>query len=297
MKYGYATHSINPFHVAGGGKVWNFGFHCTKISTGCKYCWSETQNLARGNGIPYDDRDVEFTLNLSVFDKLPKKKPAIVAVQYMGDLFHRCVPEWKIANLIDFIQRHHSQHKYLLLTKRLDNVIKYNDFVVTDGRLQAWYPNIWLGASIENQETADERIPKLLQIPAAKRWLSIEPMIEEIDFGKIPIQLTCKDGKKRTYKNKYSFPNNIKLWLRGIDWVVVGCESGTGKRPCKTEWILSIVNQCQDAGVPVFVKQIQKYDWEFTGDRWNQDRYGLVGKVIKDMSKFPENLQIREMPV
>jgi protein gp37 len=116
--------------------------------------------------------------------------------------------------------------------------------------------NVWLGVTAENQEMADQRIPILLQIPAAKRFVSIEPCLKKI---------------------------NIKGYLEYIEhlnWVIVGCESGPRRRPCKIEWVRSIVQQCKDTAVPVFVKQLS-----------------IDGKVSHDMNEWPADLRIREFPV
>ena len=121
--------------------------------------------------------------------------------------------------------------------------------------------NIWLGVSIENQQTADERIPLLLQTPAAVRWLSIEPLLDTINLD--PVQMMDNRNRGRAV----------------IDWVVVGCESGAKKRECKIEWIESIVEQCKQADIPVFVKQIQ-----------------INSNVVKDIQQFPLHLRVREYP-
>jgi len=136
--------------------------------------------------------------------------------------------------------------------------------------------NIWLGVSVENQKTANQRLPFVIQTPASVRWISIEPML---DFVGLDIWLQQWNGKFENYfipKTTYDLLKNTK---ERIDWVVVGCESGNKRRECKLEWIESIVEQCKSAGVPVFVKQIQ-----------------LDGKVIKDINLFPSHLRIREYP-
>ncbi len=112
-------------------------------------------------------------------------------------------------------------------------------------------PNLWLGVTAENQAMADKRIPILLNIPAAKRFVSLEPMLEN-----------CKLSI-----------GNLQL----IDWVIVGCESGPGRRECKVEWMQSIVDQCREAGVKCFVKQVS-----------------IGGKVSHDPAEWPEGLRVRE---
>jgi protein gp37 len=172
-------------------------------------------------------------------------------------------------------------------------------------------PNVWLGVSVEDQATADERIPFLLQTPAAVRWVSYEPALGPADFG-YPKTLwpdgpeTCCDGYECGCRG---LPIEPPLWMdmggHKIDWLVIGGESGPGARPCDTTWIRSAVRQCRDAGVACFVKQL--------GSRWADDQR-LVwttsrGKPVQrytarssvhpkggDPAEWPEDLRIREFP-
>lgn len=151
---------------------------------------------------------------------LKTKKPTMYFVDSMSDLFHDKVPIDVIFEAFNIMQMA-DHHVFQILTKRPERMLK----ILSDNLLA---PNIWLGVSVENQQTADERIPLLLQTPAAIRWLSIEPMLERIKLEEL----------------KY-------------DWVIIGCESGYSRRECKIEWIEDIINQCKSANVPVFVKQLQ----------------------------------------
>jgi protein gp37 len=137
--------------------------------------------------------------------------------------------------------------------------------------------NIWIGTSVEDQTRADERIPQLLKIPAALRFLSVEPLIGEV----------CFRGN----------------WLLGIEpkvhWVIVGGESGTGARPCSIEWIRDIVRQCKVAGVPCFVKQLgSKPMEEVDGGHVGVNDFALELKHPKggEPSEWPEDLRVREFP-
>lgn len=170
--------------------------------------------------------------------------------------------------------------------------------------------NCWLGVSVEDQKTADERIPLLLQTPAALRWLSIEPLLGPIEFSNVSARSDWKEqlGKKA---------------LRGINWAVLGGESGPGARPFDVTWARSIIRQCRAAGLPVFVKQMGSNVWDVndagydgdtpsqwpmgTGtDDWHLDpsrQYqGAPCRVILgdrkggNMHEWPEDLRIREMP-
>jgi protein gp37 len=208
------------------------------------------------------------------------RKPAVIGVQFMGDLFHESVPfEWidKVVRMVAF----HPQHSFLLLTKRPERMLEYSDSIENleieserDMALwDAWravygselnqtqWPlkNLWLGVTCENQKAADERIPILLQIPAAKRWISYEPLLEEIN----PFHLW---GTK-----------HLPYEPGQISHVVIGCESGPKRRPCKLEWVRSIVGQCRTAGVACFVKQIEVNE-----------------KVNHDTSEWPEDLRVQE---
>lgn len=200
------------------------GYHCTKISPGCLYCWAEQLNRRFYKGQPYDDTPVEFVIDDKILIKpYHWKKPRIIFVCDMMDIFHRNIISFLRANIIIGIENN-PRHIFLILTKRPEN-IEY---------LYIWKneppDNLWLGVTVCNQKEADEKIPLLLNIPAKHKWLSIEPLLSEI---------------------------RIKT-LKGIDWVVVGAESlgNRAGRECKTEWIEDIVWQCKNSDVPVFVKQI-----------------------------------------
>lgn len=151
---------------------------------------------------------------------------------------------------------------------------------------EAWpLPNVWIGVSVEDQQRAEERIPLLLQIPAVVRFLSCEPLLGPIDFGR------CKAW------------DVFDSFLTGIGWVIVGGESGTGARPCHLAWVRSIVDQCRAAGVPCFVKQLGTGAYDLAGDSLNDDGTVPVGAYLDglhpkagDPSEWPEDLRVREYP-
>jgi protein gp37 len=124
-------------------------------------------------------------------------------------------------------------------------------------------PNIWFGVSAENQKRFDERVPELLKMKSRNLFVSLEPLLEPIDleipYGQGVGELILESGK--------------------LNWVIVSCETGQRRRPCNIEWIRSIARQCQDAGVPVFIKQIE-----------------LNGKIVHDINQFPEDLRLRQTP-
>jgi protein gp37 len=134
--------------------------------------------------------------------------------------------------------------------------------------------NLWLGVSVEDQKTADERIPLLLQTPAAVRWVSYEPALGPVDFGRyLP-----SDGYGQSCAGE------------PINWVVAGGESGPGARPFRTEWARDVIAQCKAAGVPCFVKQLGAHVIQDGERRIKQDKKG------GDMHEWPHDLRVREYP-
>ena len=152
-------------------------------------------------------------------------------------------------------------------------------------------PNVWIGTSVENQEAADERIPHLLRVPAAVRFLSVEPLLG-------PVNLVCFDGAIEWVGAGGERGGRVESNMQGnVDWVIVGGESGHGARPCDLAWIRSIVAQCKAAGVAVFVKQV--------GARPVMQHPMEIGALVDarcadrkggDMAEWPEDLRVRELP-
>jgi len=248
--------------------TWNPIVGCCQVSTGCKNCYAEkmaARLAAMGTHPQYSavigqDGKWNGKVRLVVWalvQPLRWRKPRRVFVCSMGDLFHENI-------LSDWIHRVFTtmvtaeRHTFLLLTKRAWRMRASVTWALSPP------PNIWLGVSAETQEWADKRIPDLLSTPAAVRFVSLEPLLEPIDL--------CRQ-----------FGQGVgELLIDGLDWVIVGCESlpgGRVGRPCKLEWVRDVVRQCREEHVPVFVKQLN-----------------LDGKLVKDIKKFPEDLQIREYP-
>jgi len=242
---------------------------CSKISEGCQNCYAEKMAWRlKCMGIPKYQDVVDrngwtgkIGVDMSVFNNLPEK-PKKIFVGSMGDLFHDNVPTYKTYGHI-FDRAYMSNYKkgmklkepsiFIFLTKRPINMLKKIEYY--QHRYGGNMPsNIWLGVTAENQKRADERIPILLQIPAAKRFVSVEPML---DFISIKHLLNLKEPTFKTgivgadcfgYQNK-----------RCISWVIAGPETGPGKRECKPGWIRDLYEQCQAAGVPFFDKR--KKNW------------------------------------
>lgn len=231
--------------------TWNPVRGCTKISPGCKHCYAETF-AERFRGVPGHPYEQGFDLRL-VSEKLnePFKWPAprMVFVNSMSDLFHDQVPDEYIERVAR-VMVEADWHTYQVLTKRADRLRQ-----LLGGRLKfaATADNIWWGVSVENKKHGLPRIDFLRKAPAGVRFLSVEPLLE--DLG--------------------------ELDLGGIHWVIVGGESGRGARPMKPEWVLNILNQCREQDIPFFFKQ------------WGGVHKKKAGRVLegKTYDEFPARSQ------
>ena len=226
-------------------ETWNPVTGCTKVSAGCKNCYAErmSKRLAGRFGYPADD-PFRVTLHPDRLEQpLHWRKPRRVFVCSMGDLFHKDVPLYFQVNvwrtMADSLH-----HTFQVLTKRADLMQhRLQPLSQTFGVL----PNVWLGVTVENQETADERAHVLAQIAASVRFLSLEPLLGPIDLGFMgtaPKTWTANGA----YRPVWSFFN----------WVIAGCESGPGRRDADIEWFRDLCNQCDDALVPFFLKQMDR---------------------------------------
>lgn len=200
--------------------TWNPIRGCTKVSPGCKHCYAETF-AERFRGVPGHPFEQGFDLRLvpnALELPLRWKTGRLIFVNSMSDLFHEDVPESYIERVFAMMERA-SQHQFQVLTKRAE-------------RLQAFTSthsvprNAWMGVSVENDEYC-WRIALLREVPAAVRFLSLEPLLGPVGT----------------------------LDLRGIHWVIVGGESGPGAREMQAEWVRDIRRQCDSAGVAFFFKQ------------------------------------------
>jgi protein gp37 len=288
------TKSWNPIRVKGGG------WHCTKISPGCSRCWAEAINIRFGNGEEFTcgkgegDYFPGFELYQSILEApLHWRKPQVIAVQWLGDLFHEQIPNILIEKILLQLnepQRLETLHTYLILTKRIERVLNFTTSLSKRVDYEVGVPpHVWLGVSICNQQEADEKIPILLQTPAAHRFVNLGPMLEGVDIAEY---LWEEDARDTGYPE-----------LPGLDWITLECESGPGRRPMKLEWARSVVEQCTNAGIPLWIKQlplekkihilksVNHYPgFEHTG------KYRLPGEVSKNMAEWPEDLRIRQLP-
>ena len=234
--------------------TWNPVTGCTKISAGCKHCYAERfAKRIRGRcGYPADD---PFRVTLHP-DRLNQprhwRKPRKIFVCSMSDLFHEDVPDWFLDRVFAVMKRC-PHHVFMLLTKRPERMHR---FVGSDPSLSADpVPNVMLGVSAENQQAVDQRIPILLDTPAAIRFVSCEPLLGPID---LLLRVRSRGDFYRTLDarcRQASLDRISGVVSNDLDWVIVGGETGSGARPVDPEWVRSLRDQCQHAGVPFFFKR------------------------------------------
>jgi protein gp37 len=257
-------------------RVWNPVTGCTKISTGCKNCYAEELHNKRHKaywegklqGLPQYARPFS-RVQLHperLGQPLHWKKPQKVFVNSMSDLFHKDVPFEFIEEVWDAMfdcsfakKGFRTRHIFQILTKRPERAIEFYQYMEAHN-LKSNYNNIWFGVTVENQEQADKRIPLLLQIPAAVRFISVEPMlgpIKLISSGTF-IDHNYMTGEVR-HKMLKTNDDIISIEKQKIDWVICGGESGKNARPMHPDWVRSLRDQCKAADVPFFFKQWGKY--------------------------------------
>lgn len=245
--------------IAWTNETWNPVTGCSKVSPGCANCYAERMDrrirAAHGEEFKlWTPQNAEYNVRLHperLEQPLHWKNPRMVFVNSMSDLFHEQVPESFIADV--FASMSHPlarKHTFQILTKRPARMLEIIKRTKIFGIALAHepLPNVWLGVSVENQKAADERIPLLLQTPAAVRFLSCEPLLEEIFIQHL--FYASDDGDPEEFRDG--------TYL-AISWVIVGGESGPNFRPMKDTWARSIRNQCHGAGVPFFFKQHSGY--------------------------------------
>jgi protein gp37 len=216
--------------------TWNPVTGCTRVSKGCRNCYMARtvprQGLDPWKVVLHPDR---------LEQPLKWRRPRRIFVNSLSDLFHEDVPI-KFISRVWLTMQLAPQHTFQILTKRPGRMLAYmREFGHYEGKP---LPNVWLGVSAENQETADERIPLLLQTPAAVRFVSAEPLLGPVSFRWAQWEPFSRDRV-----------TNHLDGLRRLDWIIVGGESGPGARPMHPYWARSIRDQCQAAGVPFFFKQ------------------------------------------
>ena len=272
---------------------WNPVTGCSHVSPGCDHCYAETlshryQWTTKPWGAQHAAENVQ--LHPKRLDQpLRWRRPRRIFVNSMSDLFHEQVPD-EFIDRVFTVMLLAPHHVFQVLTKRPERMRDYccneatvGSVVSLAAKVAAGFAavkvthapdhlpgiqlgNCWLGVSVEDQRRADERIPLLLETPAAVRFLSCEPLLAPITFP-----LPCKGSA---------------FW-GGLHWVIVGGESGPGARPMEVQWARSIVDQCRAAGVSIFCKQM--------GSVWARSNGG--DRKGGDPSEWPEDLRLREYPM
>jgi len=239
-------------------RTWNPVTGCDRVSPGCDRCYAATlarRLRAMGNVRYQVDGDTRTSgpgFGLALHQDLvdtPRHwhRPAVVFVNSMSDLFHDRVPVSFIERVFTTMQET-PQHTYQVLTKRSARLVRLAP------RLP-WPSNVWMGVTVERQDYAI-RAERLARVPAAVRFLSVEPMLSAIDLT----------------------PRVLAPQRPLLDWVIAGGESGAGARPCAIDWLRGLRDQCQAAGVPFFLKQLGGWP-----DKRGHDRALLDGRLWHDM--------------
>jgi protein gp37 len=224
--------------------TWNPTTGCTKLSPGCKYCYAEIMaRRLKGMGLGKYGNGFDLAIHVDAL-KLPStwKKPKFVFVNSMSDLFHKDVPLSFIQKVFD-VMNENPQHVFQVLTKRADIMLRHADKL-------NWTPNIWMGVTVENAEVLS-RIDYLKLTPASIKFISCEPLL---------CPLTGID-------------------ISGIDWVIVGGESGRNPRPMLEDWVIELQELCAVMDVPFFFKQWGGRNKKMAGSE-------LKGKTYKEIPQM-----------
>ena len=238
-KIEWTDHTFNPW------------IGCTKVSDGCKYCYAETLMDKRVRTSAANWRE---PLAWNRQAKAEGRRYRVFCAS-LADVFEYKpdqpeMDDWRRELFQMIVNTPHLD--WLLLTKRPELVNETIERVTGFSDSEMWFftSHVWIGTSVENQEQADKRIPELLEIPAAVRFLSMEPLL-----------------------------GNVQVDLDGINWVIVGGESGANARPMHPDWARSIRDQCQDAGVPFFFKQWG--EWADGTEMWHNEDLQWRGCMVR----------------
>jgi protein gp37 len=226
-------------------QTWNPTTGCTKVSPGCTHCYAEVMaRRLKAMGAACYEHGFELALHPNrLAQPLRRRQPTVYFVNSMSDLFHKNVPDSFLDDVFEVI-RDTPRHTYQILTKRASRLPRYF-------ARRECPPNVWLGVSVENRRNGLPRIDHLRKVDATVRFLSIEPLLE--DLGMID--------------------------LHRIDWVIVGGESGHRARPMRPEWAESIKRQCDALRVPFFFKQWGKYGPDGVGRSKGANGRTLLGRT------------------
>jgi protein gp37 len=271
-------------------RTWNPTRGCSRVSAGCVHCYAERQAVRFSNPGPFQGF-VQFAnghpqwtgkvelIESKLEEPLHWRKPKQVFVNSMSDLFHEGLPIIAIKSVFDVMRAAH-WHTYQVLTKRAARLLEIVGWLKQQYDDDYPLPNVWLGVSVEDQATADKRIPLLLQTPAAIRFVSYEPALGPVYFTRL------QDGDSilnalagtNTYRD-----GEVSMHAK-LDWIIVGGESGPGARPFDVAWARNTIAQCKAAGVACFYKQ---------GGASNACPHDRKGGHLEC---FPPDLQVREFP-
>ncbi len=239
-------------------KVWNPVTGCTPVGAGCHHCYAARfAKRLKAMGKPGYEKGFDHVACHP--DRLEQplrwRKPQVVFVNSMGDVLHEAVPLPFVGEILQVIQEPECRfHQFVLLTKRPERLS-----IATKWRGNPFYspiPNLWIGASVWDQESAERAVPHVLKQRLGHPILCAEPLLDEIDWLRLGGLRTCSE------------------------WVIVGCESGPHRRTCNEMWIQTAVEQCRQAGVPLFVKQLSLFG----------------GGVRRDPAEWPPELRVRQLP-
>lgn len=225
-------------------ETWNPITGCTKCSAGCLHCYAETfAKRLQAMGNERYKNAFQVTVHRDIFERpLEWQKPKMIFVNSMSDIFHEDIPEQDILDLFDVMNRA-NWHTFQVLTKRADRMLELSDSI-------NWTDNIWMGVSVENRDAID-RCERLKQTGAKIKFVSAEPLLESI----------------------------VDIDLDGIDWLIVGGESGAGSRPMDEEWVIELRDKAKENEVAFFFKQ-------WGGTRKKKAGSLLQGKYYKQYPKL-----------
>lgn len=327
--------------------TWNPLRGCSRVSEGCRNCYAERTAIRQKAGayvglVRSTDAGPRWTGLVRFVEEelrapLSWRRPRRVFVNSMSDLFHEAVEELWLDRIFA-VMALSRRHTFQVLTKRPERM---RDYVTTIGqrpnadRLEAaartlgftfayegrllleWpLPNVWLGVSVENQTTADARVPILLRTPAAVRFVSYEPALEAVDFA-CHVRHTataghCVDIDGGWKHEPGQCPGAIlncpgRCCTAVLDWLIVGGESGPRARPFNLEWARFSLEQCRAAGVPVYVKQLGARPFHervlYGQGPWGPAKEDVLEEPLelrdrdgRDPAEWPEALRVREFP-
>jgi protein gp37 len=234
------------------GETWNPTTGCSKVDRGCKNCYAEVMHRRLQKMMPDKYREpflagaVEHPETLTI--PYGWKKPRTVFVDSMSDLFHKNV-SLDFLRQVFAVMRDTAQHTYLILTKRPERIM---DFLLVQDPAWEWPRNVWMGTSVNDQESADKRIPALMFAPAPVRFVSYEPATGPVDltrwlgsYDRVTYRYD-ETGKSYVYACRF---------VAGIDWVICGGESGAKAVPMHPDWARNVRDHCALHHVPFFFKQ------------------------------------------